>query len=206
MITGDNVRHSFALDSLAAFHRFVRCRFEAAVAAGVEGTYPNPVAHCAVCRWDEACTARRRDEDHLSLVAGMRGDQIKKLVAVGVTTVQTLGELPAGTPDVRIGAATLERLRGQARLQVAQRRSGEPSYELLLPTEPDRGLCAEDLPRAMEFLYSLNRLNVAVFRARALAVLVCSPELLAAPCRTPRQLQLVNALCRLVERAEDGIR
>jgi uncharacterized protein len=60
VITGDNVRHSFALDSLAAFHRFVRRRFEAAVAAGVEGTYPNPVAHCAVCRWDEACRAAMR--------------------------------------------------------------------------------------------------------------------------------------------------
>ena len=61
---------------------------------------------------------------------------------------------------------------------------------------------SEDLSRAMEFLYSLNRLNVAVSRARALAVLVCSPELLSAPCRTPGQLALVNALCVLVEHAD----
>lgn len=156
VITGDNLRHSFALDSLAAFHRFVRHRFEAAVEAGVEGTYPNPVAHCAVCRWDEACTARRRDEDHLSLVAGMRGDQIKKLVVADVTTVERLGESPPGAPNVRIGAATLERLRGQARLQVAQRRSGEPSYELLLPTEPDRGLCLLPEPSPGDLFFDIE--------------------------------------------------
>jgi len=60
---------------------------------------------------------------------------------------------------------------------------------------------SEDLPRDFGFLYSLNRLNVAVSRAQALAVLVCSPSLLSPRCRTTRQVQLVNALCRLVEYA-----
>jgi uncharacterized protein len=57
----------------------------------------------------------------------------------------------------------------------------------------------EDAPRGMEFLYSLNRLNVATSRARCLTVVVASPELLRVHCRTPRQMRLVNALCRLVE-------
>jgi predicted RecB family nuclease len=60
----------------------------------------------------------------------------------------------------------------------------------------------EDLPRNLEFLFSLNRLNVAVSRARGLSVLVCSPELLRARCHTPEQMRLVNALCRFVEMAE----
>jgi uncharacterized protein len=59
----------------------------------------------------------------------------------------------------------------------------------------------EDLPRNLEFLFSLNRLNVAVSRARGLSVLVCSPELLRARCHTPEQMRLVNALCRYVEMA-----
>ena len=58
---------------------------------------------------------------------------------------------------------------------------------------------AEDAPRGMEFLYSGNRLNVAVSRARALAVLVCSPELLKVRCRTPEQMRLASALCRFAE-------
>jgi hypothetical protein len=35
-----------------------------------------------------------------------------------------------------------------------------------------------EIPRNVEFLFSRNRLNVAVSRARCLAVLVCSPRLL----------------------------
>jgi uncharacterized protein len=55
---------------------------------------------------------------------------------------------------------------------------------------------ADDVPRSMEFLYDLHRLNVAVSRAMALSVVVCSSELLRVQCRTPKQLQLANALCR----------
>ena len=61
---------------------------------------------------------------------------------------------------------------------------------------------ADDAPRGMEFLYSLNRLNVATSRARCLAVVVASPGLLAVRCRTPRQMLLANALARLWELAE----
>jgi uncharacterized protein len=57
----------------------------------------------------------------------------------------------------------------------------------------------EDAPRNMEFLFSRNRLNVAVSRARCLAILVASPKVLEARCRTINQMSLVNALCRLVE-------
>jgi uncharacterized protein len=59
-----------------------------------------------------------------------------------------------------------------------------------------------DAPRNLEFLFSRNRLNVAVSRARCLAFLVASPRLLEAQCRTIEQMRLVNALCRFVERAD----
>jgi superfamily I DNA and/or RNA helicase len=62
---------------------------------------------------------------------------------------------------------------------------------------------AEDLPHAMDFLFSLNRLNVAVSRARALAILVYSPSLLHLRCTTPEQMRLVNAFCRFVEQATE---
>ena len=57
----------------------------------------------------------------------------------------------------------------------------------------------EDAPRDLEFLYSGNRFNVAISRARGLAVLVASPELLRVACRSPEQMRLVNAFCRYVE-------
>ena len=43
----------------------------------------------------------------------------------------------------------------------------------------------DDAPRGMDFLFSLNRLNVAASRAQGLVILVCSPELIKARCRTP---------------------
>jgi ATP-dependent exoDNAse (exonuclease V) alpha subunit len=54
----------------------------------------------------------------------------------------------------------------------------------------------------LEFLFSRNRLNVAISRAKAMAVLVCSPRLLETRCRTVDQMQLVNGLCAFVERAD----
>jgi hypothetical protein len=64
---------------------------------------------------------------------------------------------------------------------------------------------ADDIPRGMEFLYSRNRLNVAVSRAQALCVLVASPALLAVPCRTVEQMRLANVLCRAIELAEEVV-
>ena len=60
----------------------------------------------------------------------------------------------------------------------------------------------EDAPRGMEFLYSLNRLNVATSRAQAVVIVVGSPRLLEPECRSPRQMQLANALCRYAEMAQ----
>jgi hypothetical protein len=60
----------------------------------------------------------------------------------------------------------------------------------------------EDAPRGMEFLYSLNRLNVATSRAQALVIVVGSPRLMEPECRSPRQMQLANALCRYAEMAD----
>jgi uncharacterized protein len=57
----------------------------------------------------------------------------------------------------------------------------------------------DDAPRDMTFLYSRNRLNVAVSRAQSIALIIASPTLLEAGCRTPDQMRLVDALCRFVE-------
>ena len=56
---------------------------------------------------------------------------------------------------------------------------------------------AEDLPRNIEFLYSKNRLNVAISRAQCLAVVVANPKLLEIPCGNIAQMKLVNTFCWL---------
>ena len=59
----------------------------------------------------------------------------------------------------------------------------------------------EEAPRGLEFLYSLNRLNVATSRAQCAVIVVASPHLFVPDCSTPRQMKLANALCRYRELA-----
>ena len=61
----------------------------------------------------------------------------------------------------------------------------------------------EDVPRSLEFLFSRNRLNVAISRAMCLAIIAASPRLLESHARTIEQMRLINALCRFVEIAEE---
>ncbi len=57
------------------------------------------------------------------------------------------------------------------------------------------------MPRSLQFLFSRNRLNVAVpcSRAMCLAIVVASPLLLESRARTIEQMRLINALCRFVD-------
>jgi uncharacterized protein len=52
----------------------------------------------------------------------------------------------------------------------------------------------EDLPRHIEFFYSKNRINVAISRARTLAIVVANPKLLELDAKSVEHLRLVNTL------------
>jgi uncharacterized protein len=62
----------------------------------------------------------------------------------------------------------------------------------------------EDMPRGPEFLFSRNRLNVAVSRARCLAYLVCTEQLLNSRARTIDEMRLIGTLSAFVEYATAG--
>ena len=89
--------------------------------------------------------------------------------------------LPAG---VRIG--TVDRFQGQE----------APVVFYSMATSS-----GDDAPRDVAFLFSRNRLNVAVSRARCLAYLVCAPALLETRAKTLEQMRLVSTLCSLADAA-----
>jgi uncharacterized protein len=60
----------------------------------------------------------------------------------------------------------------------------------------------QDAPRGMEFLYNINRFNVATSRARCACVMVANPRLFEPECQSPRQMKLANVLCRYAEMAK----
>jgi uncharacterized protein len=63
---------------------------------------------------------------------------------------------------------------------------------------------AECLPRDIDFLFSANRLNVAISRAQCLAVVMASPKLLEVPCKSIEHLRLVNKFCQLAAYASSN--
>ena len=60
---------------------------------------------------------------------------------------------------------------------------------------------SEFMPRTADFLFSKNRLNVAISRARCLAYLICTNELLDTRAKNVEEMELISALCAFVERA-----
>jgi uncharacterized protein len=94
------------------------------------------------------------------------------------------GKLP---PGARVG--TVDRFQGQQ----------APACLISMATSS-----AEEMPRNIEFLFSVNRLNVAISRAQVLAVVFASPRLLDVPCSTIEQMRLVNALCAVRSHAAVG--
>ncbi len=79
-----------------------------------------------------------------------------------------------------------------ARIGTVDKFQGQESEVVIVSMTTSSG---EYLPRRIEFLYSKNRLNVAISRARALSILVVNPLLLSIRCRAIDQVQLVNTLC-----------
>ena len=127
------------------------------------------------------------------LVLAAYNQQVHQLVtalrAAGVPVGADAGSTGGGPPGgddggVRVG--TVDRCQGQEAAVVL--------FSLATSS-------AADAPRGLDFVLSPHRINVAVSRARALAVVVGSPQLLDAPVSTPQRLRAVNALCALVEAA-----
>lgn len=132
-----------------AYFRSVRQRMQAFVANAAQALdsapYPEPVEHCAVCRYWKRCEDRRRADDHVSLVAGITRRQRDRLGLAGVARLEELGVLERDRRIDGIQTEPLERVREQAALQLKGRQAGRALYELLQNDLPGIGL--EALPK-----------------------------------------------------------
>jgi predicted RecB family nuclease len=155
--------HRFRTSDFLAYFRLVRERFGAfAEVQALEATYPEPVEHCDVCAWWARCDQRRRDDDHLSLVAGMGRGHRKLLDEAGVPTLEALGKLrlPLAERPHGLSRDSLERLHHQARLQLAAR-SETPRFEML-PVEAGRGLSRLPPPSPGDVFFDIEADRYAV--------------------------------------------
>jgi len=140
-----NPLHPYRLQEYSAYFRLVRDRLDNVAGQDphtvAAAHYPEPVEHCEVCRWWKTCDERRRQDDHLSLVAGMSRLHSRELQSAGVTTLAQLAALPSPLPfkPRRGSVEAYNRVQGQAQVQVAGRKAGAPIHELL-PIVADQGL------------------------------------------------------------------
>lgn len=145
-----------------------------------------------------------QSEEEVAAVSALLGELLAENEAGERATFHHAGgQRPLEARDILVVApynaqvAALRRaLPGEVRVGTVDKFQGQEAPIVVYSLTSSSGA---DAPRGLEFLYSLNRLNVATSRARALVVLVASPELFNAQCKTPRQLQLVSALCTYLE-------
>ncbi len=164
--TGELV--SFKVADFAAYERQTRRLLTEFIEADSghnppSDTYPEPVEHCAICRWSDACAVRRRGDDDLSLVAGMAKGQRRRLKEAGVSTRRGFAALDP-LPVLRgTSRESLERARSQAVLQVRSEDAGVIGYEMLAPDrDPEgelvrnRGLLALPAPVAGDLFFDIE--------------------------------------------------
>ena len=88
-----------------------------------------------------------------------------------------------------------------ARAGTVDKFQGQEAEAVLVSMTTSSG---EYLPRDIDFLYSKNRLNVAISRARCWVGVVASPRLLDVSVKSPLQMGLVNTLCWAKEYSSDA--
>lgn len=140
VITGDRAAHPWRTVDVASYAARLRRSLEKAVDER-PATESAPTSYCVQCRWSAHCTQEWIERDDLSQVAGLRRDQRQSLIDHGITTLRQLADATDDEVRGALTRVTRPRLRQQARLQVAERESGTPGYEILAP-EPHRGLNA----------------------------------------------------------------
>jgi predicted RecB family nuclease len=79
-----------------------------------------------------------------------------------------------------------------ARVGTVDKFQGQEAEVVLISMTTSSG---DYLPRHLDFLFSKNRLNVAISRAKCLALLIANPSLLSIRCSKPEEMALVNTLC-----------
>jgi uncharacterized protein len=166
------------------------CCAERSTSAGT-GLWLHTVEHVgnSSCSKEEATAIGREIAALLSETITEQGGRVRPLTPADIKVVTPYNAqvraLRAALPDgVEVG--TVDRFQGQE----------APVVFFSMASSS-----GEDAPRDASFLFSRNRLNVALSRAQSLAILVCSPALLDTHATSVDDMRLINALCRFADTA-----
>lgn len=122
-----------------AYYRLVKKNFEQVMSGPELFTYPDPTEHCNICKWWQVCDKKRHDDDHLSLVAGIRSLHIIELQQQKIQTLEQFAKTEKLEKPTRGNQETFIRKQSQAKIQL-EGRSQNSLLHRTLPIEAGRGL------------------------------------------------------------------
>lgn len=153
---GDNFpTERFGYADFRAYYRMTKQNFERRIAEGKRQTYPEPVEHCSICRWWQICDKRRHEDDHLSLVAGIRNSQIEELKEQKLDTLEQFAKAKKLLRPRRGNQESLLRKQAQAKIQLKGRIAKQLLYESLR-VEPSVGLNRLPKPDAGDVYFDIE--------------------------------------------------
>lgn len=136
---------SYRFADFRAYYHSVKKNFEQTVPRSDVAKYPDPTAHCAICNWWQVCDRKRRDDDHLSLVAGIRSLHMAELQRQRITTLRLFAQADKIDKPERGNMETFTRKQEQARVQLDGRSQDKMLYRFL-DIAPGRGLARLPVP------------------------------------------------------------
>ncbi len=154
VVTGDGAERDYSFQDCAAYARRLAAELLDFLDQG-QPTSPEPVRQCGQCRWQPQCRAEWTEQDHLSLVGGIRTTHAAALRAAGLRTVAEFASARAEDLPAPLGGPVGHRLLRQARLQVRARAERRLPYEVLDP-EPGRGLALLPEPSPGDLFFDIE--------------------------------------------------
>jgi len=131
LVLGNGKNVPYQVADFIFYYQRAKQRFEAYLHHLPSASYPEPCNHCAICHWQNHCTAQWEQDDHLSRVANIQRSQIVKLQQAGIITVKALANTPPETKIPDLNPEVFQQLQAQAALQHHKDQTGESTYEIL---------------------------------------------------------------------------
>ena len=150
----------------------------------------HPVLDSRGLNWVEMNHSNCSQESHeeaaevLSIVNGLKGNNypLNEIMVIAPYRAQEALLRSTLPTEMKENIGTVDRFQGR-----------EADIVIFSMTSSD----GTNLPRDVEFLFSQNRLNVAISRARKKAIIIANKKLLTIGVTSLEQLKLVNKLCYL---------
>ena len=93
--------------------------------------YCSAAKFCEICEYPDLCKASRESSLHLSLVYGIRSNQIELLESAGIMRLDQLAQAKSERRPERVSPTVWDKLVRQAKIQWESRSSGQPQHMVL---------------------------------------------------------------------------